>query len=263
MHGGGKCQTQKSQIATKSATLERNKKSQIKFEIVKKPPEVLKLGENVQDLSKNVSKDVSAAKSGELKKTESGESDPGYESDSGVKKVDGVVKVKNPNLFSAKLTKMNDVSPATASSSKIDPNLVLLRPTAKVESCDEKKKTNWNKETSKSNHQIVRAGHKEKGQPISVASSLSNSSQITPEILTEVDHRDRQDSSDLVNQIIGSSVIDEMSNIKKPDSPITLEIFSPVMVSCKKKRECLSFSPSSLFFRPFIFHYISTGEKKK
>ena len=259
MTGGGKSKIQKVEVATKSATLERNKKSQIRFEVVREPDQVVKISEKVKDLSKNGAKDVAASKTGELKKTESGESDPGYESDSnnksGIKKVDGVT-IKTPNLFSSKTTKMNEVSPATASSSKGDPKLVILRPT-KVESCDEKK--NWNRETSKSNH-LIRAGHKEKGQQVSVASLQSNSSQRTPETLIEIDERDRQDTSDLANQIIGSSIIDEMSNIKKSDSPITLEIFSPVMVSCKKEeRECLLSPP----FPPIYFSLHSKGEKEE
>jgi hypothetical protein len=192
-----------------------------------KKPDVVKIAERL------VTKDgalMAAGNPGELKKTESGESDPGYESDSnhklGLKKTDGVVVVvpvdKQPTsiLFPKKkcAAKMIDIP-----SSRIDPKLVVSRD---FEKCDEKRVAeNWNKETSKSNHQI-RAGRKEKGQQISYSATASNPSLVT----SERRGLDRRESSDLIDHIISSSVIDEMSNINKPDSPITLEIFSPVMV---------------------------------
>jgi hypothetical protein len=242
--------------SSKSATLERNKKISVKFE--HKPKPVVGNIKIETEKAKTESIVVVAgvvANPGELKKTESGESDPGYESDSVVNKklgikVDPVVvppqqqqqqqHQSGTNTFSKKksgTTKLIESSlsslSSSSSSSKTDPKLVISRTTKNVDMEKGKSDENWNKETSKSNHQI-RGGHKEKGLTSTYATSVSSSK--PPPNYENLNELDGLDTSELVHKIMSSSIIDEMSctvnNIKPESPPVTLEIFSPVMVRC-------------------------------
>ena len=47
----------------------------------------------------------------------------------------------------------------------------------------------------------------------------------------EIDRQDKQDKEDIFNKIISPNLIEELANVKDAAAPVTLEIFSPVMVS--------------------------------
>jgi len=237
--------------SSKSATLERNKKISVKFEHKPKPGVGnIKIATEEAKTESIVAVAGVVANPGELKKTESGESDPGYESDSVVNKklgikVDPVVvppqqqqHQSGTNSFSRKksgTTKLIESSlssfSSSSSSSKTDPKLVISRTTTNVDMEKGKSDENWNKETSKSNHQI-RGGHKEKGMTSTYATSVSPTK--PPPNYENLNELDGLDTSELVHKIMSSSIIDERSctvnNIKPESPPVTLEIFSPVMV---------------------------------
>ena len=46
-----------------------------------------------------------------------------------------------------------------------------------------------------------------------------------------LDRQDKQDKEDIFNKIISPNLIEELANVKDAAAPVTLEIFSPVMVS--------------------------------
>ena len=193
-HSAGEKSSHKPEV--RSATLERNKKSNNNSSSShnrweENKPQVI--GKSVERMKDPLTKDV-AGNPAEVKKTESGESDPGYESDS------------------------NNKSGNKNSGKKVVPPSDIFSPKPIVV-----KDENRNKEIPKSQHPL-KSAHREKVQHVGCSSSLSQ----TPRFGT----LERREKQDVLGKIISPDIIEEMSNIKHPDSPVTLEIFSPVMVGC-------------------------------
>jgi len=171
----------------RSATLERNKKGNNSSR-----------WEDSKVISKSVEriKDPLAAKDvpgnpAEVKKNESGESDPGYESDSNNKS-------GNKNSGKRPIPSSDIFLPKSISSKDDDRNKESQHP--------------------------IKSAHKEKVQLVGGLSSLSQAPRFNT--------LERRDKQEVLGKIISPDIIEEMSNIKHPDSPVTLEIFSPVMVGC-------------------------------
>ena len=172
---------------------------------------------------------------GESKKNESGESDPGYESDSnsknnksGIKKSLDVVKVvddvtpPSSSLFS----KPKPVSkPLDIPSFRADLKPVNSRSIPTLKNNFEMDPARRAVESSKNNsHHLTIKGVQQKEKGLVQMLSTSNTSNLF-HLSTNLDRLDR---SDLAEKIVSSSGIDEMSDMK--EAGVTLEIFSPVMV---------------------------------
>ena len=192
-HSAGEKSSHKPEI--RSATLERNKKSNNNGSNRWDEGKPLVSAKSVERIKDPLLKDV-AGNPVEVKKNESGESDPGYESDSNNKsgnKNSGkkVVPSSSSDIFPPKL-----IAPKDGERNKAMPKM----------------------------QPPMKSAHKEKVQHVGCPSSASQ----TPRFNT----LERREKKDVLSKIISPDIIEEMSNIKHPDSPVTLEIFSPVMVGC-------------------------------
>ena len=285
----------------RSATLERNKKgntntnnnssSNIRWDLNKagKPDDRLKVPDP----------EIVAENPVEVKKTESGESDPGYESDSNTKS-----GIKNPVKVDAKIVPKDQFVNAPGKNKEPlkghqhhqqqqqqhhhkqqqhqqQQHLVVTKQSQKVvqqvassssSSEAQPRKFNTLDRLDKKN-KLVKLDKVEKQDRLDRFDWLEKHRQDKlnrldkqdktdkldqidrKDKLDRLDRQDKQDKEDIFNKIISPNLIEELANVKDAAAPVTLEIFSPVMVSW--------FRAFSIFFRSFIFHLVPSGKKEK
>ena len=261
----------------RSATLERNKKgntntnnnssSNIRWDLNKagKPDDRLKVPDP----------EIVAENPVEVKKTESGESDPGYESDSNTKS-----GIKNPVKVDAKIVPKDQFVNAPGKNKEPlkghqhhqqqqqqhqhqqqqhqqQQHLVVTKQSQKVvqqvassssSSEAQPRKFNTLDRLDKKN-KLVKLDKVEKQDRLDRFDWLEKHRQDKlnrldkqdktdkldqidrKDKLDRLDRQDKQDKEDIFNKIISPNLIEELANVKDAAAPVTLEIFSPVMVS--------------------------------